>query len=176
MLIGLSGKKGSGKSTVAKALSTEHGFARRPFAFYLKAMLSALGIRTEVLEGTDKEKSEPLPELGGKTARHAMQTLGTEWGRDHMGEDFWLRRWLRGYNPDVPTVVEDVRFTNEAEQIQALGGVIVEVHRPDSDPVIDEHLSERGGLPADYVLVNDGDKKKLSEKVGVLLGVIKDRD
>lgn len=158
IVIGLCGLAGSGKSTAARLLSRELGFARRPFAYQLKAMLSALGVDREVLDGPREMKEVPLECLGGITARHAMQTLGTEWGRQCMRPDFWIHQWSRGVAHFNRVVADDVRFQNEADAIRALGGTVYRIDRRGSgDRINPEHASEAIHLiPVDGVIQNDG--------------------
>lgn len=84
-----------------------------------------------------------------------MQTLGTEWGRRCLGDDFWLRVW-EATRPFGPVVVDDVRFPNEAEFLRARGGRIYRIERVGS--IGDRHVSERAHLeiPVNGVIVNDG--------------------
>ena len=88
MIIGLTGYAGCGKSTVADYLVKKHGFTLIKFAGPLKAMMRALGLGEREIEGDLKEK--PCGLLAGRTPREAMQTLGTEWGRQHFGQNFWV--------------------------------------------------------------------------------------
>lgn len=133
-IIVFAGTAGSGKDTAAAVL-IENGFARAPLAGPLKNMLRGLmrqvGISEDTLErmveGDLKEK--PSPKLLGHTPRHAMQTLGTEWGRKHMGETFWLDTWLRMWGGE-DLVVTDCRFANEAEFLKNLGAEVYLVKRP----------------------------------------------
>jgi hypothetical protein len=155
----------SGKSTVASALAG-HNYQTVKFAMPLKTMLAdLLAIRgadqriiDRMIDGDLKEA--PTKWLDGKTPRHAMQTLGTEWGRNCMGEDFWVNTAMscvdslldRGHN----VVMDDVRFWNEAQAIKDRGGLLVHIARPGAK-VIASHASEGGlyGWPFDVWLVND---------------------
>ena len=97
-LIALTGLAGSGKTTAADYLVKAHGFACISFAGPIKSMLRTLGLTAledieEVFEGEGKEKPNRL--LCGKSPRFAMQTLGTEWGRDLIGPDLWVNAWNR---------------------------------------------------------------------------------
>ena len=126
-VIGLCGAAGSGKSRVAGILSG-HGYTRVRFADPLKAMARTLLAASGVAEGDLERMVEgdlkelPHPALGGKSPRLAMQTLGTEWGRTHLGLDFWAhtaRRKIRAILADGGrVVVEDCRFPNEAAVIK----------------------------------------------------------
>ena len=70
--------------------------------------------------------------------------------------------------PDTTIVVADIRFTNEAEYIKKLGGLVLRIDRPGLDAgVASEHISETG-IPMeliDYVVDNDGDLFDLMSRV-----------
>lgn len=171
MIIGITGKKGSGKSTVARLLTREYGFSRRPFAAGLKHMLSGLGVPPEILDGDDTAKSKPLDCLGGHTMRFAAQTLGTEWGRNCMGENFWVDRWIRTMPSNYKIVADDVRFLNEAKAIMDLGGTIVRVKREFIETRHDLHASEveMDQIVAQYEITNNAGEKELLAMIDVIL-------
>jgi len=134
-LIAFTGPAGSGKSTAASAL-VEAGWVRVKFADPLKNMLRAFyascGLEHNPyiearIEGDMKE--EPDPFLRGRTPRHAMQTLGTEWGRCQIAQDLWVAAWeqkvMSLFARGLDVVVDDCRFANEAEAVRRLGGKIV---------------------------------------------------
>lgn len=129
MLIGLTGKAGVGKSTIADILVQEHGFVCLPFAAPIKDMLEVLGFTKAELYGDQKQE---VNSIYGVTPRHAMQTLATEWGRQLMCQDIWLRVWRRNLYINAHgknVVVDDVRFENEISQLRSLGGKIVRLER-----------------------------------------------
>lgn len=154
-IIAFTGLAGSGKSTAALHLEKNHGFARVRFAGPLKAMLAALGCTHEEIDGSHKEF--PCNLLGGKTPRHAMQTLGTEWGRELIANDLWIRAWKAAVDrlpAGVPVVVDDCRFPNEAEVVKAAGGLIIHVNRPGAGAGAAGHISEQHVLRSDYTIDN----------------------
>lgn len=142
-VIVLTGQAGSGKSTIAAQLATQ-GYATVKFAGPLKAMLRALGLTDAEIEGVLKEK--PCPLLGGRTPRHAMQTLGTEWGRNLIAPDLWVVAWqhaVRGVlSSGGRVVVDDCRFRNELAAAMEMGGVAVRLVRNGAGTVA--HVSETG--------------------------------
>lgn len=140
-LIGIVGAAGSGKSTVAQYLQTHHGAKRIRLADGLKRMLRCIGLTDEQVDG--REKLQPVALLCDHTPRHAMQTLGTEWGRRLIGKDIWVniavmsvtREWMD--NPEQLVVIDDVRHANEVRAIRELGGEIWVVRNPRVEPSFD---------------------------------------
>lgn len=159
-LLGICGRKGSGKSTAAQVL-LDAGWKRVKFADPLKNMLRVIGLDDRHIEGDLKEV--PCDLLGGKTPRWAMQSLGTEWGRKCIYDDFWMslaRREIalvlaQGYS----VVVDDVRFDNEADMIRELGGSVLLIKRGPDAPI--EHESEKGVTP-DFIYENDLTREHLA--------------
>ena len=174
LVVGLCGLAGSGKSTAARILCHQHRFVRKPFAHCLKQMVAALGVPGDVLDGDREAKEQPRPELLGKTVRHALQTLGTEWGRQHMGEDFWVGLWSLGLQKMPRVVADDVRFPNEQIASQNAGGVLVRIDRPGAGSKVNaKHASENiGALSPDFVVVNDGTPEDLSRKLAEILTAV----
>lgn len=174
IIVGFCGLAGAGKSTCAKILSREAGYVRRPFAYPLKAMVAALGIPPEVLDGPSAIKEQPSELFGGKSVREALQTLGTEWGRAQFGTDFWLNMWRHGASGLPRVVVEDVRFPNEAAAIADAGGYLIRVERPGSGSTVGAgHASERVDDLAPFVthvLHNGGSVDDVRLQLRLVLG------
>jgi hypothetical protein len=166
MIIALCGLAGSGKTTAANHLVWQHNFARRPFAYHLKAMIAAgFGIAADVLDGPREGKEIPLDVLGGKTLREAMQSLGNEWGRELMCQDLWVRAWLKAAKTLPNVVVDDARYPNELEAVRSLGGRVIMLQRRGAGSTVNPgHASERPDLLVpDYVLNNNGSLDELRE-------------
>jgi hypothetical protein len=154
-----------GKSTVAKRLVEAHGYLVSPLAHSIKEMLEDL-LRSFMPSMEAKRrlwgdmKEEPIPQLGGLTARRLMQTLGTEWGRN-LDPEFWLKvkdAQLGRLGPSNPVVVDDMRFPNEFEMLKKRGAVTVKVLRRGGPNYGTAHASE-GALNEhvfDYVIPNYG--------------------
>lgn len=166
-IIALVGNAGAGKSTVADYLMREHRYQLVKFAGPLKSMLRAIGLDDEEIEGSRKE--EPCELLCGKTPRHAMVTLGTEWGRDMIGAEFWTGLWEEEacayINSGFNVVVDDCRFPNELEVVLRRRGVAWHIARPDhAGSSLPGHRSE--GALADYygdmrMILNGGSMAEL---------------
>lgn len=170
MLIGLTGRKQSGKSTVAGLLKA-HGFIEHSFADPIRAFVG------HILDMTPAEleaaKEMPIGFLGGVTPRQMMQTIGTEWGRQTIHPELWVRSLQLRVEPLVATgqriVISDIRFDNEAQAIRAIGGRVVRVERP--GPNADRHVSEAGvsGRLVDFSLYNGGGIIELASAVDLLV-------
>lgn len=155
MIIGLCGPAGSGKTTIAKALSQDYGYTRRAFAYPLKAMIAAgFNIEMEVLDGPKEVKALPLEVFGGKTLREVMQRLGTEWGREMISQDIWVRAWERMVWEGGNFIADDVRFGNECDAIHRLGGVVIRLHRTGAG-ITGNHASEHLDFETDHDIDND---------------------
>jgi len=167
-VIALTGLAGAGKSTVAHMLA-DYGYELVKFAGPLKAMVRALGLTDAEIDGSRKEI--PIDFLCGKTPRRAMQTLGTEWGRKCIGEDFWINAWRIAADDHPHVVVDDCRFPNEAHAVRQMGGVIWSIEGRGG--IAGNHASESGiGSAPDRVIVNNGPVTELRAAVSYALGYV----
>lgn len=174
MIVGISGQSGVGKDTFADVLVTYCGFTKVALADPMKRFCAEVfGFSEATLWGSSSKRNEEHPHLGGLTARHALQQLGTEWGRA-CGQDTWIRYglevarklllptlegdcpWLyspaRGlyfgaeYQGAVRGVVfTDIRFKNELQAIKDAGGKTIRIRRGDlqRSEVVAAHQSEQ---------------------------------
>tara|TARA_R100001460_G_scaffold45723_2_gene83001 strand:- start:338 stop:895 length:558 start_codon:yes stop_codon:yes gene_type:complete len=148
LLIGLCGKKGSGKTYIANHFAGKYDATVCRFADTLKAMMRAMGFTERQITGDLKET--PCSVLDGKTPRYAMQTLGTEWGRDTIHKNIWVNIAInKAVELDGIAIFDDVRFPNEIEAIHTNGGVVAWVERDSIYRGSDEHPSEVSVTPAD---------------------------
>jgi hypothetical protein len=165
MIIGVAGKKRSGKDTLCGFLKEFHPFERIAFAGPLWEIL----LETDPWVQTDDGfmRLTLLNELYGyehcKThfpdVREYMKKLGTEGAREHISQTVWLdiakNRMLA--NPDQSFLISDVRFDNEAAMIQRLGGIVLKLDR-EMEGEEDTHPSENiEQVMADLNLLNNGD-------------------
>jgi hypothetical protein len=163
LIIGLAGRKGSGKSTVAHIMEKE-GFVELAFADPLKeAAAVLLGVPKKWMFKARLEDKEAIVPGFNFTYRSFLQKLGTEFARDSISTNFWVDRMdVRLYGmADKFIVVSDVRFDNEAEYILSKNGVIIDIQR-DSTPA-DDHITEKGVSEhlTKYKLSNNGSMNDL---------------
>lgn len=171
-LIGLTGKAGSGKDTVANYLKKDHWWQSVAFADPIRAgMRAIIGLEDKHFQHPDKEVV--LPEFG-KSPRQMMQTLGTEWGRECVNQDLWLiladKKIKQFHAQGFNVAVTDVRFENEAEFIRKQGGTIVHVHR-DVAGTPHNHPSEAGVdyCEQDIIIFNNASLIDLYDAVEVYI-------
>jgi len=119
---------------------------------------------TGCVEGSFKEHE--LSVLNGKSPRHVMQTLGTEWGRQCMHEAFWVTIAMRLAQAYPRCVVTDVRFDNEAELVRNVGGRVFQIVR-EGMPRTDVHASEKGVNPdlIDARIYNNSSTEELQKRL-----------
>ena len=181
MIIGITGRKGSGKDTAANFILHHPDYkdwARIKFADGLKTMLRSFLSYTGVDDKTIERmiegdlKEVPCDRFCGKTPRFAMQTLGTEWGRQMIGNDLWVEATKARCAQFENCIITDVRFENEVEALHEMGGKLIKVNRPGLLET-DHHLSEVfiTHLEADYQIENDGQIIDMRDKV---LAIVKE--
>lgn len=165
MIIGIAGRKGSGKDTVAKfMLDTigSHTAVIASFADPMKEMVQVLGIDRQALWGPSEEREKIVPAYG-KTTRHILQTLGTEWGRELIDPDIWVTAMEKRYlallerDPNMTLILPDVRFENEAALCRKYGTL---VHITSNRSIEDTHVSEVpvAKVKGDWEIGNDLDR------------------
>ena len=128
----------------------------------------ALGLSSEEIDGDLKER--PCALFGGKTPRQAMQWLGTEWGRELVNPSLWIDAWKVAVDrePDRLIVVDDVRFSNEAQAIRERGGIVVKIERPGAVSESGSgHISERFEFEPDLVIRNDVERAAFLKRIDV---------
>lgn len=160
------GKARSGKDTAGRRLVVNWNFTRLALADPLKRMALQINpfiptgcgvtVRLEALiadVGWDYAKDH-YPEV-----RRLLQNMG-QTVREH-DEDFWLSVLMRKVQTadqwNLPVVVTDCRYRNEAEAFKAAGFILVRIKRPGLVST-DTHDSENelNDFPADETLINGG--------------------
>ncbi|MFJ9318813.1 nucleoside/nucleotide kinase family protein [Streptomyces globisporus] len=174
------GKARSGKDTAGQRLCQNWNFTRLAFADPLKRMALQINpyvptgygvtVRLEALiadVGWERAK-EDYPEV-----RHILQNTG-QTVREH-DEDFWVRVLMAKVRAaekwNMPVVVTDVRYRNEALTLREHGFRLVRVKRPATTKHVinglkplrarfltDRHVSETelDDFTADETLINGG--------------------
>ena len=168
-ILGITGKMFSGKDTVAEFVHFAFRNSRiTSFAYPMKQMMiDYFGFTYEDLYTV--EGKNRYNEFWGMTNREALQKIGTECFRNNFHVDTWLKTMEVNIRNDLTPIIiiPDVRFPNEAELINSLGGSILKIVRDDvvRDPSQMTHASETmiDQIPHDMLLVNDKDRTALFE-------------
>lgn len=171
-VIGIAGRAGSGKDTIADYLVSTHGFKKLAFADPIKAMLRQIGV-----DCTDRSTKELPHPTFGKSPRQMAQFLGTEWMRNLIHYDGWVRitaqqvmvikelNKLDELGGIRGIVISDLRFENERQWLRSIGADIWHVYRETQS--VSAHSSEFP-LPIevrDTVFMNDESIKELHEAI-----------
>lgn len=144
MIIGLTGYARSGKDTVAGIIDqlectrwhNAGACELVSFAAPMKEFCAELfGFSWSQVYGDLKEEPDPRwvrPDGKPLTPRYALQTLGTEWGRN-CDPDLWVKvamaKALKVHQDGYLAIITDVRFVNEARAVRDAGGVIWRIYR-----------------------------------------------
>lgn len=132
-LIGISGKAYSGKDFTAdaiKQLFSDLKIYKIAYADAVRNMLKSI-VDVDAIYKLNK-KEEPIEGLG-VSLRELMQSLGTDWGRHILGDNFWVNILNKRINDnsflteaDV-IVISDCRFQNEIDYIINHNGIVLNV-------------------------------------------------
>jgi len=150
-LIGISGKKRSGKDTVALMIQDYLKRTKSPYTYKRIGFADALYIEVAKaicpLAGTDwcvcKDKVAYMKEHKDNF-RLILQGWGTDYRRLLCRDSYWIEQWLGEVallSNDTLVVVPDVRFRNEYDCIIKVNGVVWRVDREVCDTT-DRHPSE----------------------------------
>jgi len=131
MIISLSGKAGSGKSTVAKYLAQALGAEEHHLATTLRDELASLGMPRALMESQEGKASQIVWDGQQVTVREAMCSHGAKRFAEN---PLWLLEGLlKDYYPSRLIVVDDVRRKNEATNLAFFGPVIRIEHFDETD-------------------------------------------
>lgn len=180
MLIGITGQKFSGKSTVARLLHNATGYQVVSFADKLKDITCVLsGCTRENLEDYDFKETRLVPDYlrpycgdaKEPTFRTFLQHFGSEVMRG-VNDNIWIDCTLS--NCDENCIVSDCRFPNEAKAIKERGGIVIKVVRPDVKAE-DTHQSETliDEIVPDYTICNDTTLENLVMNVDSLMRLLR---
>ena len=165
MVVGLVGKKQSGKDTACKLLGQlagDEGFALERMAFADELKLECAAALGQTVAFMDQHKD---------IFRPFYQWYGTEYRRELFGRDYWIKKAkdkLKLSSADV-VVFTDVRFHNEADLVREAGGLLLRIVRPDQNQE-DGHQSETelDRIPCDFKIINDLTIDRLRSRLAII--------
>jgi hypothetical protein len=178
MIIGISGKLGSGKDTVANYIKKKYPqFQNKSFAYKLKQIVSILTSCSMETTMTQEGKNIYVPEFD-MTIGQMQQQIGTNVLRQHFNENVWINALmieLKKLEGDY--IITDCRFKNEAQAVKDAGGIMIRVNRP-YNPIAENsnrdltHPSETDlddYTDFDFIVSNDTDLQGLENKIVSIL-------
>ena len=177
ILIGISGKKTSGKTTCAEII--KELFPNKTiiinFGDAVKESLKVIfDFSDSELYGDDKEK---VNEFWNITPREVMQFYATDLMRNQLSKRFetistnlWVKcvekKIIKLLNKDVIVIIADLRFMNEYEMIKKYNGITLRINR-NTTGLYDKHQSEieLDNVEFDYNISNNSTTEDLIENV-----------
>ena len=179
-IIALSGYASAGKDSVADVLVAERAFKKYSWADTLRLAAAALNpIVWASMDGDTLRYNDAIKAVGYTEAkllygevRSVLQKLGTEVGRNLIGDNVWVDATIRRIEQDSllhgDVVIADTRFPNEAEAVKNLSSdnLVIRVTRPGVGPESD-HASEISldDYDFDFYFANSGDLGDLKAAV-----------
>lgn len=157
-IIGFAGAAGVGKTTTANALV---GLFDAFYGLSHHIMSFASPVKTiAMMLGWDGKKDA--------RGRKLLQSLGTDTARAY-DPDVWVKRWERDAKEMADIVdiilVDDVRFPNEVQAIQRLGGTVIRLLSETRGLAKDFHASERTDFPVDFEIWADVPPEQVAQSV-----------
>jgi hypothetical protein len=173
-IIGITGKKFSGKDTLAKYFIDKYGYKRIAFADVLKDICKTIfNFSDDQLYGNKKEEEDIYWKI---TPRKVLQFIGTELFRNQIGNILPLigdKIWIESVrkqillNENQKYIITDIRFQNELDMVTELGGMTMKIRR--DNLVYDTHDSEINisTFIVDHEIENNNTIEELHEKINV---------
>lgn len=171
-LIGLAGRMGSGKDTIA-AMLAPHGYERFGFADALRdevaeALRAGDYVMPDCLTGEALEawSMATVAEVYRKPTSPRMRALLQQWGTEYrrgQDPDYWTGIMRERLETVEAAVISDVRFPDEAALVRELGGEVWFIARPGVE--VSGHASELVQFVPDRVLDNSGTLDHLRAQV-----------
>jgi hypothetical protein len=211
VLIGITGQARAGKDTTAEYLAKKYGFVRVGLADPMKRFCAEVfDFSDEQLYGDKRDepdlryqkdyvaiKADGTRERRYLTPRYALQTLGTEWGRDCYS-NIWIEYGVRvaetilegrhsysvksglilhsDWEPCPGVVFSDLRFRNEFDAVCKAGGTMMRIKRPGYDGNVgaENHASEAeqkslSDSAFDFVLDNSDSFEHLYKQIDAIM-------
>lgn len=184
MIIGIAGKKGCGKDTVADYLCENYGFIKYGFGDPIKEVARILfNFTPEQLYGDKKEEIDSRWQI---KPREFFQKFGTEYAQyilpqhfpklfeDINKKQFWVKLFWNWYvtelkkDKNLKVVIADVRFRHEFNFIKEKDGYVIKIERETGQT--DSHISENqleeiGEGEYNYIIYNNGSIEELHLKL-----------
>ena len=178
-LIGICGKKRSGKDVVADYLVSNHSFQKKKIAENLKNIVKLMFSFTD--SQLEDDSKDIVDIRWGISPRTAMQFIGTDVMQfqiqkkmPNIGRNFWINSFLQTLNTNNKIVISDIRFKHEYDAIKNAykpNGkfLMIKVERPG---LVHEDIhpseTEFQEIPVDITIKNDGNIEDLTNQISRL--------
>lgn len=148
MIIGIAGKKRSGKDTIADYLCGTFGFKKLSFSTALKeGVKHFFGWTEEHVNGKLKDECD---HYWGISPRQVLQELGTEFFQFYLpkrikafqyntNRQMWVKRLFKDFCSSDNIVISDIRFIHEIKAVKDRGGIVIKVEKP-VKPILDKNI------------------------------------
>jgi len=168
MIIGLIGKKQSGKTTLMKSLLSTRFADKFLYINFKDALVGEIKENfRELLTEISKIYKKPIDVLFDEKPpliRALLQNYGTDVRRKD-DNDYWVNKTVVGANDVFSDIIfGDIRFLNEAKAVKNIGGTLIKIERDTGQ--YDSHISETelDNIIADYVIQNNGTIEEMTKK------------
>ena len=164
MIIGISGKAGTGKDTIAGYLKQLDNFRTIAFADEMKQRLSeAFDIPIDYFY--DRSIKDSAINGSNTTPRALMQFYGQSM-KDIHGDDYWINIVFGKLSSSDNVIITDVRFDKEADAVLRNDGKVLVVIRDDTGLDYND-ITEQGITHRDeyFYIYNNGDLNELQNNV-----------
>jgi dephospho-CoA kinase len=162
-IIGLLGRSGRGKDTVATYIIEKHPhYINVKFAKIIKEIAGILFDWNSEVETVQKNI---VDSRWGISPREAMVFI-TNVFREKMGADFFSKRIFQKHQDDY-IIITDLRYEPDIEEIKKRGGIIIKILR-NTEPNY-EWEDDIDGFYADYTICNNGSREYLLQQINQIL-------
>lgn len=148
MIVGIIGKKGHGKDTIADYLVSKYQFHKLTYAEPIKKICREIFHLSEE-QLIDHNLKETIDTRWEKSPRQIMQLIGTDLFRKTFSEDIWVNIFREKAKQllleEKNIVISDIRHSNELENLFTLSDnvLILQVIRNIKEEKEDKHPTEQ---------------------------------
>lgn len=180
LVIGMAGKAGAGKDTVADYLCRNYNFVKFSLADPLKASIKSMFMLDDETVYDRIKREEPLTDFPDWSVRKLLQFVGTDLMRKQFDDALWakiLNKRIRQTNQHSRVVIADVRFPNEQSYLRLLENdgdsvFFIKLERDGCvghDIGLKNHDSEKYNLDGDCIIYNNGNIEDLYKKTNEMI-------
>ena len=172
MIIGLHGKMGVGKSTIADCLVSvlndkfSISSCIKSFALPVYKVISIVfDMPIEEIKRNKKTLVRPRDFTSLKSYRELLQSVGMEL-RDIVHEDIWINALFGSDNMNVLQdwtadykwwIIDDLRFQNEFYRIRSMGGKLIKIERDIQNNISEDILNNGSEVDLDLISSDEWD-------------------